>query len=281
MRTRFLSKCTEVEVAKYLESNDIIIIPVGTTELHGGLPIDSESVLAEGLALKMAEACDGLVLHNLPYFYAGSTIRGRSTVQVPIPASIDYLLEISKSLLRQGFRRQIYVSTHGPAHLYISPVIREIFDAYNVPILFIDPLHKVGETTFFELFKDATSEDPFTEMILGAYDILGRLDDVPLTTPDNDFWTERKPSTTSFAAKVNGMAYSSGAMGMIFGDLMDHMPTIYLESEAQKAALAESGQHILNQMVEAFDMPEVVKQMKEVDTFVQEQAAKYPWTQRI
>ncbi|MBG9983867.1 creatininase family protein [Aerococcaceae bacterium DSM 111022] len=280
MRTRFLSKCTDVEVTQYLDSNDIIIIPVGVTELHGGLPADSETVMAEALALKMAEACDGLVLHNLPYFYAGSTVRGKSTVQVPVQASIAYLLEISKSLIRQGFRRQIFVTTHGPAHIYISPVVREIFDEYNIPILYIDPLHKIGDTNFFELMASANSEDPFTEMILGAYDILGRLDDVPLTTPDNDFWSERKPSTTSFASKVNGMAFQSGAMGMIFGDTMDHMPTMYLESDEQKAELAVSGRELIDKIVAAFDMPEVVKQMKEVDVFVQEQASKYPWTQR-
>ncbi len=281
MRTRFLSKCTDIEVSQYLESNDIIIIPVGVTELHGGLPVDSETVMAEALALKMAEACDGLVLHNLPYFYAGSTIRGRSTVQIPIQASISYLIEISKSLLRQGFRRQIFVSTHGPAHLYISPVVREIFDQYHVPILYIDPLYQIGDTNLFDLFKDSDSQDPFTEMILGAYDILGKLDEVPLTTPENDFWTERKPSTTQFASKINNMAFQSGALGMIFGDTMDHMPTMYLESDEQKQAMADNGRKIIDQIVEAFDMPEVVKQMSDVDEFVKVQAEKYPWTEML
>ena len=34
----------------------------GTVEMHGGLPLDSETVISEAFALKMAEACDGLVL---------------------------------------------------------------------------------------------------------------------------------------------------------------------------------------------------------------------------
>lgn len=277
MRNRFLSMCTNQEVSDYLTINDIIIIPVGVTELHGGLPLDAETVLAEGLALKMAEACDGLVLHQLPYFYAGSTIRGRGTIQIPITTCIDYLIEISKSLLRQGFKRQIFVSTHGPAHLYISPVVREIFDAYQVPILYIDPLYKVGDSDLLTLMSESSSEDPFTEIILGAYDILGRLDDVPLTTPDNDFWTDRQPSSTSFANKINSMAYQSGAVGMVFGELMDHMPTIYLSSEQQKQQLANAGREHIENIVQAFDMPEVVKQMRDVDNFVKKQAEQYPW----
>ena len=39
-----------------VKRNDIIIVPVGTTEMHGGLPLDCETVLSEAIALKMAEA---------------------------------------------------------------------------------------------------------------------------------------------------------------------------------------------------------------------------------
>ena len=278
MRTRFLSKCINQEVESYLESNDIIIVPVGVTELHGGLPMDSESILAEGIALKMAEACDGLVLHNLPYFYAGSTIRGRGTVQVNVEPSIQYLKEVTKSLIRQGFRRIIFTSFHGPAHLYISPVVRDIFEEYHVPVLYIDPLQALGME---KLFAGGISEDPFTEIILGAYDLLGSLEDVPLTTPENDFWTDRKPSTTAFANKINGMAYASGAIGMIFGDHMDHMPTIALMSEGQRQELADNGRKHIDKIVEILDMPEVIKQMKQVDDFVEKQASQYPWTNQI
>ena len=50
------------EVEAYLKENDIIIVPVGTVEMHGGMPLDSETVISEAYALKMAEACNGLVL---------------------------------------------------------------------------------------------------------------------------------------------------------------------------------------------------------------------------
>ena len=55
------------EVETYLENNDIIIVPVGTVELHGGFPLDCETVISEAIALRMAENCDGLVLTGLPY----------------------------------------------------------------------------------------------------------------------------------------------------------------------------------------------------------------------
>ena len=99
MRTRFLSKLTNGEVEEYLNRNDIIYVPVGVTETHGALPLDSETVLAEAIALKMAEATDGLVLHNLPYFFPGGTIVGRGTIQMSIKDGMAYLDKIAKSLL--------------------------------------------------------------------------------------------------------------------------------------------------------------------------------------
>lgn len=63
-------------------------MPVGTVEMHGGLPLDSETVISEAFALKMAEACDGLVLTGLPYFYTGATASGRGTVQVSVRQGI-------------------------------------------------------------------------------------------------------------------------------------------------------------------------------------------------
>ena len=124
MRTRILPKMLNCEVEEYLKDRDIIIVPTGTVEMHGGMPLDSETVISEAFALKMAEQADALVLTGLPYFYAGATASGRGTVQVSVRQGIDYLGAIARSLLRQGFKRQIYISFHGPAHMTCSQIGR-------------------------------------------------------------------------------------------------------------------------------------------------------------
>ena len=171
MRTRILPKMLNSEVEEYLQHNDIIIVPVGTVEMHGGFPLDSETVISEAYALRMAEACDGLVLTGLPYFYAGATASGRGTVQVSVRQGIDYLSAIAHSLLRQGFKRQIYISFHGPAHMTCSPMVRDFFDETGVPILYMDLSQQLGK-----LAKDLfTSMDCFHAITVGAYQIMGRL----------------------------------------------------------------------------------------------------------
>ena len=47
MRTRILPRMLNDEVEEYLSRNDIIIVPVGTVEMHGGFPLDSETTYGD------------------------------------------------------------------------------------------------------------------------------------------------------------------------------------------------------------------------------------------
>ena len=214
MRTRILPRMLNDEVEEYLSRNDIIIVPVGTVEMHGGFPLDSETTISEAFALEMAEACDGLVLTGLPYFYAGATASGRGTVQVSVREGIDYLMAVANSLLRQGFKRQIYISFHGPAHMTCSPMVRDFFDETGVPILYMD--------LTMQMMKNArdifTSMDSFHAITVGAYQKMNRLSDVPLTTE----YAHNEPQSCAGFEDIFGLAYQSAAIGYYFGEKKDH-----------------------------------------------------------
>ncbi len=232
LRTRILPRMLNSEVEEYLKENDIIIVPVGTVEMHGGMPLDSETVISEAYALRMAEACNGLVLTGLPYFYAGATASGRGTVQVSIRQGIDYLSAIAHSLLRQGFKRQIYISFHGPAHMTCSPMVRDFFDETGVPILYMDLTMQMLKNAK-DLFK---SLDSFHAITVGAYKIMNRLEDVPLTT---EFY-HNKPQTCKEFDDIFGLAYQSAAIGYCFGEASDHMSTTAIPDEETRMLLREA-----------------------------------------
>ena len=59
-RTRYLTSLTNTEIEEYLKRNDIIFIPVGDVEVHGGLPTDCEYVGPLAFAQKMAEEAEML-----------------------------------------------------------------------------------------------------------------------------------------------------------------------------------------------------------------------------
>lgn len=269
LRTRFLPRLLNAEVEEYLTHNDIIIVPVGTVEMHGGFPLDSETVISEAFAMKMAEACDGLVLSGLPYFYAGATASGRGTVQVSVRQGIDYLSAIAHSLLRQGFKRQIYISFHGPAHMTCSPMVRDFFDETGVPILYMDLTMQMGRTAK-DLFKNL---DSFHAITLGAYKLFDRLEDIPLTT---EFSHQKEQSCAEFN-ELFQLAYQSAAIGYCFADNDDHMSTTALPDAQTREKFAEEGVQLIEELVCRMDMPRVVEKMRNLEAYNDAVAAERPW----
>ena len=268
MRTRILGKMINSEVQEYLSRNDIIIVPVGTTEMHGGLPLDCETVLSEAIGLRMAEACDGLVLTGLPYFYAGATASGRGTVEVSIRDGIDYLGALARSLLRLGFKRQVYLSFHGPAHMTICPMIRDFYDETGVPILYMDCMIHLGKCK--DIFP---SFDALNDIFVGAYKIMNRIEDVPLITG----FGAMKPQSCAPFNDLFGLGYQSAAVGYCFGENSDHAPTPDIPDIATRDRMAEGGEKIINAMVERMDMPHVVDQLRKLEAYGMENEQKYPW----
>lgn len=269
MRTRILPKMMNAEVEEYLQHNDIIIVPVGTVEMHGGFPLDSETVISEAYALRMAEACDGLVLTGLPYFYAGATASGRGTVQVSIRQGIDYLGAIARSLLRQGFKRQVYISFHGPAHMTVSPMVRDFFDETGVPILYMDLTMQMMKNAR-DLFS---SLDSFHTITVGAYQIMNRLQDVPLTTA----FTHSNPQSCADFNDIFGLAYQSAAIGYCFAEQGDHMSTTPIPDVETRKRLADEGEVLISRLVERMDMPRVVVQMRKLEVYNHQVEAAHPW----
>lgn len=269
MRTRILPKMINDEVEEYLSRNDIIIVPVGTVEMHGGFPLDCETTISEAYALKMAEECDGLVLTGLPYFYAGATASGRGTVQVSIREGIDYLRAIAKNLLRLGFKRQIYISFHGPAHMTCSPMIRDFMDETGVPILYMDMTMQVMQNAK-DLFK---SIDSFNAITIGAYKIMNRLDDIPLTIK----YQHNNPQSCSQFNDILGMAYQSASIGYYFAEKGDHMSTTAISDEETRNKLAIEGSEIIEQMVQRMNLVHVVEQMRKLEEYNKAVEKKCPW----
>ena len=269
MRTRILGKMLNSEVQEYLDRNDIIIVPVGTTEMHGGFPLDCETVISEAYALKMAENCDGLVLTGLPYFYAGATASGRGTVQVSVRQGIDYLGAIARSLLRLGFKRQVYISFHGPAHMTICPMIRDFYDETGVPILYMDCMMQFGKNK--DLLNDFLND--FHAITVGAYKIMNRLEDVPLVTG----FQHCQPQSCSQFNDLFALGYQSAAVGYCFGENGDHMSTTDIPDVETRDRMAQRGAEIITTMAQRMDMPHVVEQLRKLEAYGLENEQRYPW----
>src|SRR5260370_11196014 len=127
LRTRDLTRLSQIEIADYLKRSDVIFVPVGAIEAQGVLPSDREYVAPLGMAMKMAEEADAVYLPYLAYFYPGSTITSAATVYMSLSEGETYLKILAKSLLRQGYRRQLWSPMgHGPSPLTAGTMVRAV-----------------------------------------------------------------------------------------------------------------------------------------------------------
>ncbi len=256
MRTRYLTRLNDFEIRDYLKRNDVLFIPVGTVEIHGVMPVDCEYVLPLGYAVEMAKQTDGLVLPHMAYFYPGGTAIGEGTVHISPSAGKAYLMEICRSLMRQGFRRQVLLTAHGPSLVTAMPLVREFFDETKCPIGYVDLL------TRFSSARDSGIAASFNVMMWGAYSIIGALDDVhpyPVAV-------RREP----FPQPVADIHASGAYAGWFFDDETQHgwFPTTELSPQEREERAAEGVEQI-KAVIEHMDVPNILDTLRRLDEFTQ------------
>src|SRR4030081_4107823 len=105
--------CNWMQIEAYLEHDDRVVLPVGSTEQHGYLSLGTDAILAERVAVEAAEplgvpVCPALPFGVTPYFAAfpGSPSLRTGTY-------ISVIRDLLDSLFGQGFRRIAVVNGPG------------------------------------------------------------------------------------------------------------------------------------------------------------------------
>jgi len=139
MRSRFLADLNTTEIKAYLDSGGgLALLPVGSQEMHGPhLPTGTDTLITRALALKLAEAADGLVLPDMPYTWAGSTDGFAGTISIDPALLARMLEEIILMAFRGGFRRLALVSIHGGNNYLLPLLVRRFFEQYGHPIVLL------------------------------------------------------------------------------------------------------------------------------------------------
>lgn len=266
MRLRNMTALTNDEVEWYLQRNDVMFVPVGTVELHGCMPMDVEYTLIEALAYKLAEDCDGLVLPHLAYFHPGATTIGRGTVYMSMRHGMEYLKNICDSLVRQGFRRIVFLSAHGPSFQTIMPFLTEYFDDKKIPFFHGD---------LFLLADEAgMGPDEIDDMMVGAYKLMNRLNEIPVegelepyALPDSG----EKTPVPEFMKKLMPKRAFSYYTAWYYGDKCEHgdsRPVCSSEEELEK--MAQRGIKYFDTMVKRLRFSEKLDALRALDAFTRD-----------
>ena len=101
------------QVEAYLKTNDLAILPLGSTEQHGGLSLSVDAILAEKMAVDSAEP---LGIPVFPVVAYGVTPYFRAypgTISLRVATYIAVVRDILDGLKDQGFKRILIVNGHG------------------------------------------------------------------------------------------------------------------------------------------------------------------------
>ncbi len=103
-----------MQLEEYLERDDRIVLPLGSTEQHAYLSLETDNMLAERVSAEAAEPIGVPVLPVLPYGltpYFAAAYPGSPTLR--LETFIAVIGDLLDSLYRQGFRRFLLVNGHG------------------------------------------------------------------------------------------------------------------------------------------------------------------------
>lgn len=135
----YLQTMTGNEIKDRLEKNDLIILPIGSTENHGPHACCGEDTfLVTRMAEQVAQATGCTVAEPIwygshPYHHLGMPV----TIVVPEETFIANLRAVMAGLWNAGFRKQILLNGHGQD--YAIPVAMHQFGKkYQVPMLLIN-----------------------------------------------------------------------------------------------------------------------------------------------
>lgn len=122
-----LQELTWTDIKSYLKTNDMVIIPLGSTEQHGPhLPLGTDFYEAFGLS-KMISAQTGVLVAPL-------TFTGYSPYHSGFPGTLSLqpetmervIFESVEWLLKYGFRRFLFFNYHGGNNIVQTRVIHRI-----------------------------------------------------------------------------------------------------------------------------------------------------------
>jgi creatinine amidohydrolase len=268
LHTRDLTRLSEVQVADQLKRQDVVFIPVGAVETNGTFPSDRDYVTPLAYAMTMAEETNSLYMPGLPWSYPGTTAVARSTIYLSPSAGTAQLKMLAHSLLKQGFRRQVYLSSgQGPAPLTVGTLVREFFEETHVPILYIDL-----DAYLPRLNLTATAR---SRVLYGGRHIAGRLEDLPL---QGDYGA--KESEAAGPVPVNeglaalGKLGFSGSLtlGSYIPDVMAHGTTrpVLPATAAERESWGKEGAQQIQAIVRKMQLNEAMSALQKHDRFTQE-----------
>ena len=134
-----MAEMTWREVRAAMASQPVVLIPLGSTEQHGPVSPTGDYLIADEIAVRVAERTNSLVAPVIPF---GNSEYFRSfpgTISVRSETLAAVAEDVCTSLLDHGFERLLFVNGHSGNDPILEDVARRIRRTRGVRIVTIKP----------------------------------------------------------------------------------------------------------------------------------------------
>lgn len=130
-RSYNIADLTFVDIQEYLQTKDIIMVPVASTEQHGPhLPLKTDTVTAEEVSRRVADQIQVLYTPCIWTGYSPQHMhrpnQGRGTITVRPETLLNLMYDVARSLIHHGFNRIVFINGHGSNVKVVDPVLRKL-----------------------------------------------------------------------------------------------------------------------------------------------------------
>jgi len=122
-----LQEMSCADVAEYVKSNDMVIIPLGSTEQHGPhMPLGTDFYESFGVAKKISERTGILVAPVLFVGYSEYHSGFAGTLSLKPETMEQVLFESAEMLMKYGFRKFMFFNYHGGNNIVQENIVHRI-----------------------------------------------------------------------------------------------------------------------------------------------------------
>jgi creatinine amidohydrolase len=107
---------------------DLAIVPVGTIEAHGAIPLGTDTIIPEALAAVLAPRLSALIAPSIAYGVTNSLLPFPGSTTVSSATFTTYLYEAAAGLVDAGFRRVVLLNGHGGQSSEVAACVARLWN---------------------------------------------------------------------------------------------------------------------------------------------------------